>query len=329
MKKIHKKLSAVVVCYNDEGNVQALYDRLSRVLQEATDDYEIIYVNDASPDDAYGVLKGIAKRDSHVTVITHSINSGTSNAYSSGMMQSLGDAVILLDGDLQDPPELIPKLLEQWQSGYEIVYGVRTKREGSFSVNVLPKFFYRVFRYLSYAKIPLDAGDFSLMDRKVVDAINAMPERHRIIRGLRALVGFRHTGIEYVRPERYSGTSTYNLKSYMRWARKTIFSFSYAPLEVFFYISLFSFLLSSLLMIVYAIRLITGDGAFLSFQTVLVFLFFFGSVQLLSISVIGEYIGIIFDETKQRSRFIVKEILNDHRQSTSPSGLIARKEQAE
>ncbi len=310
-----KKISAVVVCYRDEGNIRALYERLSAVLSSLTPDYEILYVNDCSPDTSEMILRELASKDPRLTVLNQSRNFGAQAAFTAGMVQSLGDAVILMDGDLQDPPELIVEFVKKWNEGYEVVYGIRRKREKSLGAlnQWLYHKFYVALNRLSYVKVPTDAGEFSLIDRKAVDWINALPERDRLLRGLRAWVGFKQTGVEYVRPERYAGASTNSFFRNLRWARKAIFSFSYMPLEWVSYFAAGVTLLSLVGMVLYIASFFLAPDAPRGITTVFVLVLFLGSVQLLSISVIAEYIGRIFEETKQRPRYITREILNDHR----------------
>lgn len=315
-----KKISVVVVCYFDELNIRALYHRLTNVLQQAAQNYEIIYVNDASPDNAEAVLRELAAQDPRLTVINHARNFGGQIAFTSGMAQATGDAVILMDGDLQDPPELIPEFIQKWQEGYSVVYGIRRQREASMGAfkQWLYHMFYVTFSKLAYVRVPLDAGEFSLMDRVVVDHVNAMPERDRFIRGLRAWVGFRSTGIPYVRPERYDGrqsVSTRGLFSAFRWARKAIFSFSYKPLEWIMYLALAATGLALLGALFYTISFFTTDAP-RGFSTIIIVVLFFSAVQLLAVSFIGEYIGRIFEEVKHRPQYIVREIINDHRKSS-------------
>ena len=312
-----KKLSAVICCYRDEGNIPAMYERLTAMFSDVTPNYEIIFVNDCSPDAAEDVLRAIAAKDSRVTVILQARNFGAQAAFTAGMVQSTGDAVILLDGDLQDPPELIPEFVKKWNEGFDVVYGVRRRREKSLGrlSQWLYHMFYVCFRKLSYVKMPTDAGEFSLMDRKAVDHINALPERDRLIRGLRAWVGFRQTGVPYVRPERFWGTSTNSLWRNFRWARKAIFSFSYAPLEWVSTIATLTMLFSIVGMLFYIVTFFFYPNIPRGITTVFVLVLFLGSVQLLSISIIAEYVGRIFEETKQRPRYITREILNDHRVS--------------
>ena len=307
-------LSVVVTCYRDEGNIAEMHRRLTRVLTDAGFNYEIIFVNDGSPDNSEAVLRDIASRDKKVTVILQARNFGAQNAFTAGMEQSLGQMVVIMDGDLQDPPELIPEFIKKWQEGYEVVYGIRRKREKSMGElkSWIYHMFYVVFNKISYMKVPEDAGEFSLMDRRVVDTINAMPERDRLLRGLRAWVGFKQIGVKYERPERFWGKSTNSLVASTKWARKAIFSFSYAPMEFVSRIAFLTMLLAFVVIVVYLGFYFT-KGAPEGFTTLLVVVLFFGAIQLLSLAIIGEYLARVFEETKQRPRYVTKEILNNHR----------------
>lgn len=312
---INKKISVIIACYREEESIPVMYRRLTDTLSAVTSSFEIIFVNDASPDNSEAVLAELAAQDKHVVVINHARNFNSQNAISSGMDIATGDAVILLDGDLQDPPELIPEFVAKWQEGFDVVYGVRTKREGMGLIRFGYQLFYRIFQKLSYLSIPLDAGDFSLLDRKVVDVMNQMPERDRFIRGMRAWVGFRQVGIPYVRPERQFGKTSNNLLKNIWWAKKGIFSFSYRPLEVISYLGFFIVLISFLLMIVYGVLyfMFPHDTGARGIQTIIFLVLFLGGVQILSISIIGEYIAKIFEEVKGRPKYIIKSILNDPR----------------
>lgn len=305
-----KKISAIVTCYKDGQAIPFMYQRLKKVFKEIKVKYEIIYVNDCSPDDSEKILFKLAKKDKKLIVINHSRNFGSQMAFTSGMNIATGDAVVLLDGDLQDPPELIKKFYKKWIEGYDVVYGVRTKRETTNIMQLAYKLFYKLFQKLSYIKVPLDAGDFSLMDRKVVEAINKMPERDRFLRGLRAWVGFKQTGVPYIRPERMFGKTTNNFHRNFGWARKGIFSFSYVPLEIITYLALatsfFSFIAILALIVIKVINPDIPRGI----PLILAISMFLGSVQLLSLSILGEYIGKIFEEVKQRPLYIKKNILN-------------------
>ncbi len=287
-----------------------MHERLTKVFAEIGCAYEIIFVNDGSPDNTQEVLRVLVENDKHVTAITHSRNFSSQNAFMSGMTIATGDAVVLLDGDLQDPPEIIKEFAQKWSEGFEVVYGIRVKRDAALSLRIGYNLFYRIFSKLSYIKIPRDAGDFSLMDKKVVDILVSMPERDMFIRGMRAWVGFKQTGIPYHRPERMFGVTTNNLLKNVRWARKGIFSFSYEPLELVFYLALIVSFTSLLAILVYVYLYFHTPNAPRGTSTIVVLILFFSSVQLVSLSIIGEYLGRIFEEVKNRPKFVIKEILN-------------------
>jgi dolichol-phosphate mannosyltransferase len=310
-RPVRPKLSAVIACYQDAPAVPIMYERLRKVFEGLGVDYEIVFVNDGSPDDAREVLRGLASRDARVVVINHARAFGSQSAFTSGMRIATGDAIILLDGDLQDPPELIPDFVSRWRGGYDVVYGVRVRRQMAVVWGALYKAFYRVFKAVSYVSVPLDAGDFALIDRRVVDALNALPESNRFVRGLRAWVGFSQTGVPYHRPERMFGRSTNSLLRNFGWARKAILSFSYVPLDV---ISVFAFIMVivSAIAIVAQIlvRLIAPSVVPVGFTTLIVLMLFLGAIQLLSLSIIGSYLMHIYDEVKRRPPFIVESIWN-------------------
>ncbi|HYR53766.1 MAG TPA: glycosyltransferase family 2 protein [Methylomirabilota bacterium] len=305
------KLSAVIACYRDAPAVPIMYKRLIDTFAGIGVDYEIIFVNDASPDDAATVLADLAAKDPKVVVINHTRNFGSQNAFTSGMRLSTGDAVALLDGDLQDPPELIADFYKKWKEGFEVVYGVRVKREAPFLMAGAYKAFYRLFRATSYVPIPVDAGDFSLLDRKVVTVLNNLPENNRFLRGLRAWAGFRQTGVPYVRPERMFGTTTNSWIKNLRWARKAIFSFSYWPLEFITGIAIFTVIGSALAALaVVVVRIVNPASVASGFTTLIVLVLFLGGIQLLCLSIIGSYLEHIYDEVKRRPPYVVESILN-------------------
>jgi polyisoprenyl-phosphate glycosyltransferase len=309
-------ISVVVACYRDAGNVREMHTRLTAVLPQVTQSYEIIFVNDNSPDNAEEILLEIAREDAHVTVISHSRNFGSQMAFTSGMRQSLGDAVILMDGDLQDPPETISLLVAEWIKGYDVVYGVRAQRRESPLMEGARRLFYRLYRRLSYIDVPVDAGDFSVMSRRVVEAVLAMPERDRFLRGLRSWVGFRQTGVPYIRAARFAGESTNSLLENVRWAKRGIFSFSYRPLELISLMALMITFLTGAAIAVYFVLYFVIPNAPRGYLTLLVAILSLGAVQLFSLSIMAEYLGRIFEEVKQRPQFIVRSIVNDHRQKT-------------
>ena len=289
-----------------------MYQRLTAIFQKIGVDYEIIFVNDCSPDNAREVLAELAAQDKKVIVINHTRNFGSQSAFTSGMRIATGDAVVLLDGDLQDPPELIEPFFQKWQEGNDVVYGIRIKRDATLFLQIAYKAFYRVFRSASYVPMPLDAGDFSLLDRRVVNALNSLPESNRFLRGLRTWVGFKQTGVPYVRPERMFGQTTNSLLKNLGWARKAIFSFSYAPLELITFLALVTVVISFLAMIFQiAARILRPDLTPSGFTTLIVLILFMGGIQLLCLSIIGSYLAHIYDEVKSRPAYIVESILND------------------
>jgi polyisoprenyl-phosphate glycosyltransferase len=310
--KTRKKLSAIVACYRDAPAVPVMYRRLTDTFRKLEVDYEIIFVNDGSPDNAREVLADLAAVDKKVVVVNHTRNFGSQNAFTSGMRIATGDAVILLDGDLQDPPELIEDFYHKWQEGFDVVYGIRRKREATLFLKGAFKLFYRVFRAMSYVTIPLDAGDFSLIDRRVVRALNSLPENNRFLRGLRAWVGFTQTGVSYVRPERMFGRTTNSFLKNLGWARKAILAFSYAPLDIITWLALIIVGFSSLA-IVYqiALRLLFPGLTPRGFTTLIILILFVSGIQLLCLSIIGSYLAHIYDEVKRRPPYIVESILND------------------
>ncbi len=305
------KISAIIACYRDAQAVPYMYQRLKAVFAQLGVQGEIIFVNDASPDNAREVLAELAARDPDVVVINHSRNFGSQSAFTRGMQIATGDAVVLLDGDLQDPPELIAEFFPKWREGYQVVYGERVGRAAPLLMRAAYKAFYRVFKAASYVRIPLDAGDFSLMDRQVVDALNSMPESNRFMRGMRAWVGFRQIGVPYVRPERMFGVTTNNFLRNLGWARKAIFSFSYAPLDAIGVLA-FGCVVLSALAIVYQIllRIFQPDLVPTGFATLIVLILFMGGIQLLCLGIIGSYLAHIYDEVKRRPTHVVESIWN-------------------
>ncbi len=253
-------------------------------------------------------MKKLVDTDSHVIAVNLSRNFGSQMAFTSGMEIATGDGIVFLDGDLQDPPEMIEKFYKKWIEGFDVVYGIRSKREAPIVMAIAYKLFYRLFHKVSYIKIPLDAGDFSLIDRKVVEVLKQFPERDRFLRGLRAWAGFKQTGIPYTRPERMFGKTTNSFLKNFQWATKGIFSFSYVPLQFMTLLSLLVFLVALLGIIVQIILKILLPKTPVGVTTILVVVLFMGSIQLLGISILGEYIGKIFEEVKQRPKYIVKSI---------------------
>lgn len=300
-----RSVTAIIACYKDGQAIPVMHQRLTDTFKKLGIDYEIIFVNDCSPDDSAQVIRGISEKDPHVIGISHSRNFGSQMAFRSGMELSTKDSVVLLDGDLQDPPELIESFYAKWEDGYDVIYGRRIKRDMPWYWGLMYKFFYRVFAMFSYVNIPLDAGDFSLMDRRVVGWLLNCPERDLFVRGLRAYIGFKQTGVDYVRPERMFGRSTNSLIKNIDWAKKGIFSFSNAPLTMLTTVGIVSFALSILTAIVIGLlRLFIPDIAPRGVTTVLITTLIFGSFNLFAIGLVGEYVAKIMAEVKGRPRLI-------------------------
>jgi dolichol-phosphate mannosyltransferase len=303
-------VTAIVACYRDGQAIPIMHQRLTRVFQDLGVDYEIVFVNDCSPDDSEEVIRQISHADRHVIGISHSRNFGSQAAFRSGMEIATKNACVLLDGDLQDPPEVIPEFVRHWRQGYEVVYGRRVKREAPLWMQIAYKLFYRLFDRFAYLKIPRDAGDFSLMDKRVVRSLLHFPERDLFLRGLRAFVGFKQMGVDYVRPERMFGRSTNSLLKNVGWAKKGIFSFTYAPLNV---LTAFGVAAVALFMLLALVQVVTRIAfphlAPRGITTVLLLIVLFGSLNLLALSLLGEYIAKIFEEVKQRPHFIRRSII--------------------
>ena len=305
-----KKITAIVACYKDNQSIPLLYERLSVVFRQSGYDYEIIFVNDASPYNDEEVIAELCTHDSHVIGISHSRNFGSQSAFMSGMDLSTGDAVVLMDGDGQDPPEVITEFITKWEDGYEVIYGNRTKREAPLHMQFLYKLFYRIFKKLSDVNIPVDAGDFSLINRKAVDHMLKFSEKDIFIRGLRAWIGFRQIGVPYVRPERLFGQSTNNFFKNIWWAKKGIFSFSIKPLQYIQTIGFIVFILTIGFSLFYLIEyFINPPENAKGIPTLILIMLGLGGIQLISISILGDYIGKIIEEVKNRPKFIRDKII--------------------
>lgn len=307
-----QSVSAIIACYKDAQAIPIMYERLTATFEQLRIDYEIIFVNDCSPDDSEEVIREISSNDRRVIGISHSRNFGSQAAFRSGMEIASKNSCVLLDGDLQDPPELIADFVAKWAEGFDVVYGRRVKREATWFMQLAYKGFYRLFDRFSYLKIPHDAGDFSLMDKRVVRSILQFPERDFFLRGVRAFVGFRQTGVDYVRPERMFGVSTNSLFKNIGWAKKGILSFSQTPLNVLSSAGLLGIAIFGALGLMQVVaRLLFPEIAPEGVTTLLLATLFFGSVNLFAISLVGEYIAKIFEEVKRRPHFLRRSIVRD------------------
>lgn len=317
--KLHRRelnrspyVSVVIPCYNEQGNIRPMYERLTAALGPVTPTYELVFVNNGSYDESAGIFDSLALADQRVSIINLSRNFGSQGAYTAGFAYASGDCVVGLDGDIQDPPEMIPEFIAKWLEGYDVVYGVRARRKASLPRRIGYKAFYRLLRRISYIDIPVDASDFALMDRRVVKVLNGMPERSRLIRGLRAFAGFSQIGIPYVRQERFSGKTTNSFRALFNWASLGIISFSFAPLSLISYLAGIVVALAAVALVIYTALYFIIPGAPQGFQTLLIAVLFLGGVQLLCLSIIGAYLGKIFEEVKGRPPFLVYDIQNDH-----------------
>ncbi len=315
-------ISAVIACYKDGQAIPIMYQRLKAVFMRLNLDHEIIFVNDCSPDDSEEVIRRISADDPRVIGISHSRNFGSQAAFMSGLRLASKNGCVLLDGDLQDPPELIEQFVEEWRKEFDVVYGRRVKREATLFMQFAYKAFYRIFDYFSYVPVPHDAGDFALLDRKVVDALTRFPERDLFLRGLRAFAGFRQTGVDYNRPERMFGRSTNNLLKNFGWAKKGILSFSNTPLNMLSVAGTVLLLGTVLLALVQVtLRLLNPGSVPQGVTTVLLAIMFFGSLSILSTAIVGEYIAKIFEEVKRRPLYIRRSVVKNGqiRQAVSES----------
>jgi polyisoprenyl-phosphate glycosyltransferase len=305
-------VTAVIACYRDAQAIPIMYSRLKDVFQKLNIDHEIIFVNDCSPDDSEEVIRGITRNDRRVLGISHSRNFGSQAAFMSGMRAATKNSCVLLDGDLQDPPELIEAFVAKWREGYDVVYGRRVKREATLFMRFAYKAFYRIFDFFSYVNVPHDAGDFSLMDHRVVKSLSRFSERDLFLRGVRAFAGFRQTGVDYFRPERMFGRSTNNLAKNFGWAKKGILSFSNTPLNM---LSILGTILLALTIVSavaqIVIRALRPEWVPAGLTTVLLAIMFFGSLSVFSTAVLGEYLAKVFEEVKRRPLYIRKSVILD------------------
>jgi len=303
------RLSIIIACYRDELAITEMHNRLTSVLSKAGVNYEVIFVNDCSPDNTAEVIRLISGSDQHVIGINHARNFGSQAAFLSGMTIATGDACILMDGDLQDPPEVIASFIDKWREGYDVVYGVRIVRESPILMQFAYKAFYRLLSSVSSFYVPRDAGDFSLISRPVMNAMLAFGERDAFLRTSRAYVGHRQCGVEYVRPKRPYGASTNNIAKNIGWAIKGVISVSKKPLT---YLSISGLVLSVLaflgLVLQLVLKLFVPSSAPPGAVTIILISAFFGSINLLGISVVGEYVGRILEEVRGRPRFISRSL---------------------
>lgn len=300
--------------YNELENIPELYPRVRDVMDQTNEPWELILVDDGSTDGSTDVIRKLAENDARIRPVIFARNFGHQIAVTAGIDYSRGDAVVIIDADLQDPPEVILDLINKWREGYEVVYAVRAEREGeSWFKKVTASLFYRIIYRITDVDIPLDTGDFRLMDKKVVAVMKQMREKHRFLRGMSAWVGFKQIGVEYKRKPRFAGETKYPLNKMLKLALNAVTSFSYFPLQLATYLGFIAAGLSVLAIPIVAFLRLTTGTALLGQATTLIIVLFLGGVQLISLGIIGEYIGRIYDEAKNRPLYIVTEAPEDLR----------------
>ncbi len=305
----HPRFSIIAPVFNEEGNLHELYRRIKETLDTTGEPWELVLVNDGSRDRSAEIMRQLHEGDPRVKIIEFAKNFGHQLAVTAGLDYARGDAVVIIDADLQDPPSVILQMIDKWKEGYEVVYAVRAERKGeTWFKEFTAKLFYRIIYRITDIDIPLDTGDFRLIDRRAVDTLKSMRERHRFIRGMTSWIGFRQTGVEYVREERFAGETHYPFRKMFKFALDAITGFSYLPLQLATYLGFAIAGLSALaaLVVIYA-RLFLTSQAFFGQATTLVTVLFLGGIQLITLGIIGEYLGRIYDEVKQRPLYVVRE----------------------
>ncbi len=304
--------SIIAPIFNEKENLPELYRRVKEVMEQTRESWELILVDDGSSDESSDMIRALAKKDQRVRPVIFARNFGHQVAVTAGLDYSRGDAVVIIDADLQDPPELILDMAKKWREGYEVVFAVRAEREGESWFKLwTASLFYRLIYRITDVKIPLDTGDFRLMDRKVVNVMNQMRERHRFLRGMSAWVGFKQIGVEYKRAARTAGETKYPFRKMLRLAINAVTSFSYFPLQVATVFGFFSAGIAILAMPVVIYLRASGSQAFFGQASTLLAVLFLGGVQLISLGILGEYIGRLYDEAKGRPLYIVREAPED------------------
>jgi glycosyltransferase involved in cell wall biosynthesis len=306
-RRRNPELSVVVPLFNEESNVGPLHDRLVASLTPLGMDYELVFVDDGSSDATPRLLGRLRDLDPSVVVIRLSRNFGHQAAVSAGLDRARGRGVVVMDGDLQDPPEVLPQFVERWRGGFDVVYAIRRRRKEGATKRLGYFVFYRIWNAVSDLDIPLDSGDFCLMDRKVVDALNALPERMRFARGLRTFVGFRQSGLDYERDARASGRPKYSLRGLIGLAVDGLVSFSSYPLRLVTYLGIGTATLAVAMMVWVFLDAFTHQTAPRGWASVIVTVLFMGSIQMIGLGIVGEYLRLIFLEVKGRPSYIIDE----------------------
>lgn len=302
------RYSVIVPVFNEQEVIAETYSRLKLVMDTLHEPYELLFINDGSRDRTAEVVRGICSKDPNVRMLSFARNFGHQIAITAGMDHAEGQAVVVIDADLQDPPEIILEMIEKWREGYDVVYGTRMKRKGeTWFKRVTAHAFYRLLKALTSVDIPVDAGDFRLIDRKVCDVLKTLTERNRYVRGLVSWVGFRQTSVEYVREERWAGETKYPLRRMVRFAADAITSFSYKPLKLAGYLGFTLSAMSFLYLMVIVYQKLFTDTTITGWASIVAVNLFFNGMMLVMLGIIGEYIGRIYDESKGRPLYILHE----------------------
>lgn len=303
------KISVVVPIFNEEGNINILYTKLRETLLKIDRNYEIVFINDGSIDNSYKLLKTIGKKDKKVKILSFSRNFGHMSAINAGLELCGGERVVVMDADMQDPPFVIEKMYKKSLEGFDVVYGVKKKRKENFIRVYMMKVFYRLLSKISNVKIPLDAGTFSLITRKVVNHINELPERNKYYSGLRAWAGYNQTGVTYERAKRYKGKEASYARLF-KLAMDQIVSFSFVPLKLASFLGfIFSFVAFLMIIVLFILKFFVNLGI-VGWTSTITTILLIGGVQLITLGIIGEYLARIYDEVKHRPEYIVKEKIN-------------------
>lgn len=301
--------SIVIPVFNEVEVLDTLYSRMTTMLEKLDEPWEIILVDDGSSDGSSEIMRSLSERDPRIRVIFFSRNFGHQIAVTAGMDHALGNAIVVIDADLQDPPEVIPELIEKWREGYEVVFAVRQEREGeTWFKKTTASLFYRLIYKITDVKIPLDTGDFRLYDRKVVDVMKKMREKHRFLRGMSSWVGYRQIGVPYNRAKRYAGSTKYPFKKMIKLAWNAITGFSYVPLQLAMVLGFIVALLSIIMIPIVIIVRLSSGSELLGQATTLISTLFLGGVQLICLGILGEYVGRIYDEVKNRPLYVAADI---------------------
>jgi dolichol-phosphate mannosyltransferase len=294
--------------FNEHESLPVLYERVKGVMDTTGEPWELILIDDGSRDGSTDMIRAMAKQDERVRPVIFARNFGHQIAVTAGLDYSRGQAVVIIDADLQDPPETILEMIQKWREGNEVVYAVRAEREGeTWFKTFTASMFYRIIFRITDVKIPMDTGDFRLMDRKVVNVMNSMREKHRFLRGMSSWVGFRQVGLPYRRAARFAGSTKYPFKKMLKLAINAITGFSYFPLQLATYLGFIAAMLAIVAIPVVVIMRLAGNEAFFGQASTLIAVLFLGGAQLICLGILGEYIGRIYDEVKGRPLYIVAE----------------------